>query len=323
MASALVLIGVLRWATVGYLEQQSSVAIERRACRPGRAVPAARPGRAAVAGQRQGDDQPRRADAVPVCRRAAPAAGRQPDRVPPLTADANGWYDFSGVDADKRLLRMRGGMIVLGGGEYLLVAQDQSRLESIRALIDEGCCLGTRRWSRAGTHRRRTGELERDAQIEAINRTSRQIMTGRLQSRMPVRGVNDEFDQLSENLNAMLDRIDSLIEGVRAVADNIAHDLRTPLTRLRGRLEQLAGRPDLNEELRGELASAMTEADHLLATFRALAAHRPHRVGHPRAGMVRGGSPPPAPGCLGAYPGRRRGKGHCGPSGQCVGDPAG
>ena len=87
---------------------------------------------------------------------------------------------------------------------------------------------------------------------------------------MPVRGVNDEFDQLSENLNAMLDRIDSLIEGVKSVADNIAHDLRTPLTRLRGRLENLTARPGLDDDVRDELSSAMSEADHLLATFRAL-----------------------------------------------------
>src|SRR5690606_38162208 len=106
--------------------------------------------------------------------------------------------------------------------------------------------------------------------IDAINRTSREIMTGRLQERMPVRGVNDEFDQLAENLNAMLDRMDILIDGVRSVADNIAHDLRTPLTRLRAKLEALSARADVGEDLRQELAAAQGEADHLLATFRAL-----------------------------------------------------
>ncbi len=269
-ASALVLIGVLRWATVGYLEQQSKVAIEAEL--------------AGLAEQYQ-QHGPAVLQAL-VNARAAISPGvltlylfadeqRQPlagnlTAFPPLGAGADGWYDFSGVDADKRQLRMRGRMVVLRGGKYLLVAQDQSRLESIRALIDRAALwalLGGLALALIGGVLMSSSVMGR---IDAINRASRQIMTSRLQSRMPVRGVNDEFDQLSENLNAMLDRIDSLIEGVRAVADNIAHDLRTPLTRLRGRLENLAGRPDLDDGLRGELASAMTEADHLLATFRAL-----------------------------------------------------
>lgn len=269
-ASALVLIGVLRWATVGYLEQQSSVAIEAELA--GLAEQYRQRGPAALQSLVNA-----RATINPGVLTLYLFADRQRQRLagnlaalPPLTADANGWYDFSGVDANKRLLRMRGRMVVLRGGEYLLVAQDQSRLESIRALIDRAAVwalLGGLALALIGGVLMSSSVMGR---IDAINRTSRQIMTGRLQSRMPLRGVNDEFDQLSENLNAMLDRIDSLIEGVRAVADNIAHDLRTPLTRLRGRLEQLAGRPDLNDDLRVELASAMTEADHLLATFRAL-----------------------------------------------------
>ncbi|MBL8200311.1 MAG: HAMP domain-containing histidine kinase [Chromatiales bacterium] len=269
-ASALILIGVLRWATVNYLEQQSSVAIE-----------------AELAGLTEQYRQrgPQALQSL-VNARAAISPGvltlylfadEQRQRLagnlvsfPPLTADASGWYNFSGVDADKRQLRMRGRMVVLRDGKYLLVAQDQSRLESIRALIDRAALwalLGGLALALIGGVLMSSSVMGR---IDAINRASRQIMTGRLQSRMPVRGVNDEFDQLSENLNAMLDRIDSLIEGVKSVADNIAHDLRTPLTRLRGRLENLTGRPDLNDELRGELGAAMAEADHLLATFRAL-----------------------------------------------------
>ena len=141
--------------------------------------------------------------------------------------------------------RARPGLRPPATAQHLLVAQDQSRLEATRALINQASlwALG------GGLLLALVGGLLMSysvmGRIDAINRASREIMTGRLQSRMPVRGVNDEFDQLSENLNAMLDRIDSLIEGVKSVADNIAHDLRTPLTRLRGRLENLTARPDL------------------------------------------------------------------------------
>lgn len=269
-ASALVLIGVLRWATVGYLEQQANTAIEaeleglveQHRLRGPVELQALVNARAAIS---------------PGVLTLYFLADEQRNRLagnlasfPPITADSDGWYNFSGVDSDKRDIRMRGRFVVLPDGKYLLLAQDQSRLESIRALIDRAALwalLGGLALALIGGVLMSSSVMGR---IDAINRASRQIMTGRLQSRMPVRGVNDEFDQLSENLNAMLDRIDSLIEGVRSVADNIAHDLRTPLTRLRGRLENLAGRPDVHDVLRQELVAAMAEADHLLATFRAL-----------------------------------------------------
>src|SRR5690606_4812050 len=73
--------------------------------------------------------------------------------------------------------------------------------------------------------------------IEIINITARRIMNGHLSLRIPSRGTEDDFDQLAENLNQMLDRIQHLMEGIRHVSDNIAHDLRTPLTRLRSKLE--------------------------------------------------------------------------------------
>jgi len=78
--------------------------------------------------------------------------------------------------------------------------------------------------------------------IESINATSRAIMERGLAARIRLRGTNDEWDQLAENLNSMLDRIETLMREVREVTDNVAHDLRTPLARIRGRLEKASGR---------------------------------------------------------------------------------
>jgi len=269
-ASALVLIGVLRWTTLGYLEEQanSSVVTELAGL--------AEQHRLRGPVELQNIVNARAAVSTGVLTlyfladpQRKPLAGNLAG-FPPVKPDAEGWYTFAGLDGQRRPIRLRGRMLVLSDGKYLLVATDQTRLESIRALIDRAALwalLGGLTLALLGGVLMSSSVLGR---IEAINRTSRQIMTGRLQSRMPVRGVKDEFDQLSENLNAMLDRIDSLIEGVRSVADNIAHDLRTPLTRLRGRLENLAARPGLEDDLRGELGAAIVEADHLLTTFRAL-----------------------------------------------------
>ncbi len=103
-----------------------------------------------------------------------------------------------------------------------------------------------------------------------MNRTSARIIHGDLSQRVPVSGSGDEFDQLAANLNAMLDQIERLMLGMRQVTDNIAHDLRTPLSRLRARLEvTLLERPDLHRY--GEaLRDTITEADRLLGTFNAL-----------------------------------------------------
>ncbi|KZZ57617.1 hypothetical protein A3762_09705 [Oleiphilus sp. HI0125] len=94
-------------------------------------------------------------------------------------------------------------------------------------------------------------------------------MKGNLSLRIPDRGTNDDFDQLARNLNEMLDRIFQLMEGIKHVSDNIAHDLRTPLTRLRNKLENTLLKVE-NEDQRELVASAVAEADQLLATFNAL-----------------------------------------------------
>lgn len=106
--------------------------------------------------------------------------------------------------------------------------------------------------------------------IDKVSEASRRIMGGDLSGRLPVTGAGDEFDRLSENLNAMLTRIASLNEGLRQVSDNIAHDLKTPLTRLRNRAEGAIAAGATPEEYRAALEQTIRESDQLIKTFNAI-----------------------------------------------------
>ncbi|MGB5834355.1 MAG: HAMP domain-containing sensor histidine kinase, partial [Thiohalocapsa sp.] len=105
--------------------------------------------------------------------------------------------------------------------------------------------------------------------IEAINEVSREIMDGDLSRRVPGDGSDDEFDQLAVNLNRMLARIEALMASVRQVSDNIAHDLRTPLSRLHTKLSQLRD-TDLPAESAAEVDGAINDAEELLSAFNGL-----------------------------------------------------
>ncbi|MBV9522256.1 MAG: HAMP domain-containing histidine kinase [Alphaproteobacteria bacterium] len=106
--------------------------------------------------------------------------------------------------------------------------------------------------------------------VEAVSNTTAEIIHGDLGKRVPLSGSGDEFDQLAANLNAMLDQIERLMAGMRQVTDNIAHDLRTPLSRLRARLEvTLLERPDAARAAE-VMRETINEADRLLGTFNAL-----------------------------------------------------
>ena len=106
--------------------------------------------------------------------------------------------------------------------------------------------------------------------VEIINRTSREIMDGALDRRLPVSGNGDELDRLAENLNEMLDQIERLVTGMRQVTDNIAHDLRSPLNRLRGRLEVTLMGATTEAEYRTAMEETIAESETLLETFNAL-----------------------------------------------------
>lgn len=106
--------------------------------------------------------------------------------------------------------------------------------------------------------------------IDAVNRTTAQIMAGDLGRRIEMEGTGDEFDGLAANLNAMLERIERLLKGMRQVTDNVAHDLRTPLNRIRSRLELALMNPPENAETREVLEQTLRDADGLIVTFNAL-----------------------------------------------------
>jgi signal transduction histidine kinase len=106
--------------------------------------------------------------------------------------------------------------------------------------------------------------------IETITETSQQIMAGDLSRRIPVTASGDEFDRLAASLNAMLQRIAELIEGFKEVSDNIAHDLKTPLTRLRNRTEAALREARGEQAYRDALQSTIEEADEIIRTFDAL-----------------------------------------------------
>jgi signal transduction histidine kinase len=105
--------------------------------------------------------------------------------------------------------------------------------------------------------------------VDAITDASRTIMAGDLSQRMPVAGSDDELDRLAGSLNEMLSQIERLMIGMKEVSSNVAHDLRTPLTRLRARAEA-ALRSASQDEHRAALQQTITESDKLLQTFNAL-----------------------------------------------------
>ena len=106
--------------------------------------------------------------------------------------------------------------------------------------------------------------------VDAMTETTRNIMDGDLGERLPVAGTGDEIDRLAVNLNQMLDRIEALMRGLKEVSDNIAHDLKTPLTRLRNRAEQALRVSNGESEYRTALEATIDESDALISTFNAL-----------------------------------------------------
>ena len=192
---------------------------------------------------------------------------------PDAARSTDPWIEFelyTAGDVDRREVhRARARHFQLPHGFHLLVGRNMRDFEHMRSAIFRTTAWGV--GIAAVLAFVIAWRLRRSvvARIESINRTSRRIMEGELSERIRSHGSGDEFDELITNLNAMLERIESLMEDVRRVSDNVAHDLRTPLGRLRTRLERL--RDAEGDGVSAELAeAALEEADQMLATFNAL-----------------------------------------------------
>src|SRR5215212_5182480 len=122
--------------------------------------------------------------------------------------------------------------------------------------------------------------------VDAMTDTTRTIMAGDLTGRLAVSGTGDELDRLAQNLNAMLDRIGELMTGIQEVSDNIAHDLKTPLTRLRNKADEALRTAHSPEQLRAALEANIEESDNLIRIFNALLMIARLEAGGAREAMI-------------------------------------
>jgi signal transduction histidine kinase len=170
----------------------------------------------------------------------------------------------------------------LSGGFRLLVGRDLDERERLyRIVLDAG------RWSVAivivlgliGGFFITRRVLRR---VDAMTETTRTIMAGNLGGRLPIAGTGDELDRLAGNLNEMLERIEALMAGMKEVSDNIAHDLKTPLTRLQNRAEEALRSARSESEYRRALEQTIEESEALIRTFNALLMIARAASGHAR-----------------------------------------
>jgi signal transduction histidine kinase len=195
-------------------------------------------------------------------------------RWPPGRATQDGWLDFrlegEGWPAGE-IHRARARAFQLRGGFHLLVGRDLHELERTEQLIVRTLVWGLAITLVLGLIGGSMMSRSLVRRIEAVNQTSREIMSGDLSRRITMDRSGDDFDELAGNLNAMLDRITSLMEEVRRISDNIAHDLKTPLSRLKNSLELLQTGNAKDAKNRSSLIEqSIAEADGLLSTFNAL-----------------------------------------------------
>lgn len=204
-----------------------------------------------------------------------PPAGRITDE---------GWLSFTRASDGKPVLAQA---FLVDGRAHLLVGRTIEDKRDTQRLIRNAVFLGGAVMLVLGAAGGLVLSRWTLARLEAVNRTTTRIMGGDLGQRIAVKGGGDEFDELALNLNAMLERIEQLVAGMREVTDNVAHDLRTPLTRLRARIEVGLMGPLDPATARTVLEDTVNDAETLIATFDALLNIARAEAGEQRASWER------------------------------------
>lgn len=180
-----------------------------------------------------------------------------------------GWSTVRVSESGERPEKIRVYAIALGQNYQVMVGDDDERIEQVErdlVVMFTLAFLGVVGLGAAGGY-----GLSRVAhrRLAAITDTAEAIIDGDLGRRVPKKGSGDDLDRLAATLNRMLDRIEALMESLRQVSNDIAHDLRTPLTRLRQRLEEAAASPNEADKTLS-MEAALDDLDAILGTFAAL-----------------------------------------------------
>lgn len=197
------------------------------------------------------------------------------DRWPKMATDVEGqWIDFK-IDAtfddtNRQFTARARTFAVEENGFNLLVGQGMKDLATLKSIMQRSLLWGLLLTAVLGIIGGLMMRQSLRSRLSSINQISSKIMAGDLRKRIPTRSTGDEFDDLAINLNKMLDQIEYGMEGVRRVSDNIAHDLKTPLARLKNRVEELRIKVADDEDKSAQVDQIIQEADGLLATFNAL-----------------------------------------------------
>ena len=268
--SALVLFGFIYWVVTDYTARQldASIVAQVTSLRQD-AGPQSRTPLTALISQRSDATGGREFAYLLQDATGARIAGALPPMVQTI-----GWQDLpysepTGLDeGDGHGWRALGTR--LEDGSFLLVAKDIYQIDEVLDLMERIFGWGfavTLVLAFVGGAVVSAGFLRR---LDSVNRTCREIIDGNLSRRIPTAGTDDDFDQLSANLNQMLDRIETLMENLRQVSNDIAHDLRTPLSRLRLRLEAALLNAHSVIDYETAIDHAIEEIDAVLGTFNAL-----------------------------------------------------
>jgi signal transduction histidine kinase len=188
----------------------------------------------------------------------------------PAMAPIVGIIDRAHVEIQDRTLSLRGKGVSLNENAFLFVGLNTIELHKMQRAIARTFVWGLIATIFISLLSGAFISFAMLARVEALSKVSREIVNGDLDRRISLRGSNDEFDHLAVSLNTMFDRIQGLMDGLRQVSTDIAHDLRTPLTRLRQRIEMTLRKADDVASLRTAFQATLKDVDSILDTFSAL-----------------------------------------------------